>query len=72
MKWVQLAQVLQAVPLSYSVVRQSGSHRKLESANGYPPLNLAFHDKQTIPPGLVRSILTKGCGLDTETARSLL
>lgn len=59
-------------PLSYVVVRQRGSHRQLRSATGYPPLTFAFHDSATIPPGLVRKILTRDIGLSEEEARDLL
>jgi len=38
----------------------------------YPPLRLAFHKGADIPPGLVRSILTKGVGLTEENALQLL
>ena len=58
-------------PLSYEVVRQKGSHRRLRSPN-YPPLTFSFHDSATIPPGLVRKILTKDIGLSEEEARKLL
>jgi predicted RNA binding protein YcfA (HicA-like mRNA interferase family) len=71
-KGVKLLRVLTREPLSYAVVRQSGSHRQLWSAKGHPPLTFAFHDSATIPPGLVRKILTKDIGLSEEEAMDLL
>jgi len=52
-------------------VRQVGSHRRLQSPD-YPPLSFAFHDKATLPGGLVRKILTRDVGLADEEARELL
>jgi predicted RNA binding protein YcfA (HicA-like mRNA interferase family) len=70
----QMLAILQREPLAYEVVRQNGSHRRLESRNGYPPLGFSFHDRATIPPGLVRKILVQDVGLTedeaTEMARS--
>lgn len=68
----ELLRVLSREPLAYEVVRQRGSHRRLESRNGYPPLTFAFHDTATIAPGLVRKILTKDIGLGDDEARGLL
>lgn len=45
MKARALLRVLMREPLSYRIVRQRGSHRRLESAMGFPPLLFAFHDK---------------------------
>jgi predicted RNA binding protein YcfA (HicA-like mRNA interferase family) len=66
-----LLAVLYREPLGYRVVRQSGSHRRLE-APGLPPLTLAFHDRATIAPGLVRKILVDDVGLTEADARRLL
>ena len=66
-----LLAVLSREPLGYRVVRQSGSHRRLE-APGLPPLTLAFHDRATIAPGLVRKILVDDIGLTEDDARRLL
>ena len=52
-------------------MRQSGSHRRMESP-AYPPLTFAFHDKATIPAGLVRKILIRDVGLAEDEARKLL
>ena len=64
--------LLQRSPLSYRVDRQRGSHRKLISGNGYPPLLFSFHDGQEINPRVVRSILTKDVGLTEAGAREIV
>jgi predicted RNA binding protein YcfA (HicA-like mRNA interferase family) len=66
-----LLAVLKRKPLNYRVVAQNGSHRRLES-DGYPPLDFCWHDKQTLPGGLVRRILVKRVGLSEQQARKLL
>lgn len=71
MKARRLLAVLERQPLGYRVVRQAGSHRRLESSD-FPPLTFAFHDKATIPSGLVRKILVRDVGLVEEQARKLL
>jgi predicted RNA binding protein YcfA (HicA-like mRNA interferase family) len=71
MKAKDLLAVLQRKPLGYRVVRQSGSHRRLE-ADGRPSLLFAFHDGATCPPGLVRKILVREVGLAQDEALSLL
>jgi predicted RNA binding protein YcfA (HicA-like mRNA interferase family) len=71
MKAKQLLAVLERKPLSYRTTRQSGSHRRMQSAD-YPPLTFAFHDKATIPSGLVRKILVRDVGLAEDEARKLL
>jgi predicted RNA binding protein YcfA (HicA-like mRNA interferase family) len=63
--------ILMREPLCYAITRQRGSHRKLESRNGYPPLGFSFHDRATIPPGLVRKILVHDVGLTEEQATEL-
>jgi predicted RNA binding protein YcfA (HicA-like mRNA interferase family) len=68
MKARALRRVLAREPLRYERQRQSGSHTTLLSHAGYPPLYWAFHDGQTIPPGLVRKILTRDVGLSEEEA----
>ena len=67
----RLLAILLAKPLEYRIVRQSGSHRRLEAKN-YPPLTFSFHDNATIPSGQVRTILVKQIGLDADTARGLI
>jgi predicted RNA binding protein YcfA (HicA-like mRNA interferase family) len=71
LKAKRLLAVLEKKPLSYRVTRQSGSHRRME-APGRPPLTFAFHDKATIPAGLVRKILVRDIGLAEDEARKLL
>lgn len=71
LSWPQLRRVLERKPLSYSVTRQSGSHKTLESPR-YPRLWLAFHDDAEIPSGLVRKILMKDIGLSEQEALDLL
>jgi predicted RNA binding protein YcfA (HicA-like mRNA interferase family) len=68
----KLLKVLKKAPLSYRVVEQTGSHRKLESKNGYPPLNFAWHDGVEIPPGLVRRVLCHTIGLTEAEAKELI
>ncbi len=67
----KLLRVLQAEPLRYRVVRQSGSHRRLE-APGHPTITFAFHDNQTIRPSTVKDILCNQVGLPEKVARALL
>ena len=67
----RLLAILKRKPLGYRVTRQSSSHRRME-APGYPPLTFAFHDKATIPAGLVRKILVRDVGLAEDEARKLL
>jgi predicted RNA binding protein YcfA (HicA-like mRNA interferase family) len=68
MKARQLLAVLTRPPLRYRVVRQTGSHRRLRSAAGYPPLTFAWHDKATIAPGVVRDVLVEDVGLSLQEA----
>ncbi|MGN6371524.1 MAG: type II toxin-antitoxin system HicA family toxin [Solirubrobacteraceae bacterium] len=71
LKAPRLLSVLRRDPLGYEIVRQRGSHRKLE-AEGRPPLTFAFHDADTIPGGMVRKILVDQVGLDEDEARKLV
>ena len=71
MKARELLAVLTREPLSYEVVRQRGSHRRLK-APGRPSLTFAFHDGATIAPGLVRKILCRDVGLGEDEALKLL
>jgi len=71
MKAKRLLAVLEREPLNYRVSRQSGSHRRME-APGRPPLTFAFHDRATVPSGLVRKILVRDVGLAEDEARKLL
>lgn len=71
MKASALLAVLCREPLNYTIVRQKGSHRRLE-ASGHPPFTFAFHDRSTLSPGLVREVLVRYVGLDEDEARGLL
>ena len=68
----QVLALLGREPLAYRVSRQKGSHRLLESNNGYPPMRFWAHDGATLPPRAVREILTKKAGLSEEEAATLL
>lgn len=68
----ELLRALCREPLAYRITHSGGSHRRLTSDAGYPPLVFAFHDRQTIAPGLVRKVLCKDVGLDPETALGIL
>lgn len=72
LKSKELLRVLCREPLAYEVAHTGGSHRKLTSANGYPPLLFAFHDGQTLPRGLVRHILCRDVGLEPDEALRIL
>jgi predicted RNA binding protein YcfA (HicA-like mRNA interferase family) len=72
MKARQLLQILKREPLKYQILRQTGSHAKLRSPNGHKDLTFSFHDSQTIPPGLVKKILTNDVGLSIQEALELL
>lgn len=71
MKARRLLAILMREPLNYRVVRQTGSHRTLR-APGRPRVLFAAHDRDTIPPGLLRTILVRDVGLDERAARDLL
>lgn len=71
LKAKQLLRILARKPLGYSVVRQTGSHRKLE-AEGRPPINFAWHDRATVPSGAVKSLLVSKIGLTEEEAHDCL
>ena len=73
MKAKDFLALLMRKQLGYQVIRQSGtSHRIMESTNGFPRLVVSFHDRQTIPPGLVRKILMKDIGLTEKQCKDLL
>jgi predicted RNA binding protein YcfA (HicA-like mRNA interferase family) len=71
MKARELLAVLTREPLSYEIVRQRGSHRRLK-APGRPAITFAFHDSATVAPGLVRKILCRDVGLGEDEALKLL
>ena len=68
MKSSDLLHILAA--LGYMEDRRAGSHRRLK-ADGRPDLTFAFHDGQTVPPGLVRKILSKDVGLSEVEIREI-
>lgn len=71
LKAKKLLAVLQRSPLSYRVVRQKGSHRRLES-DGRPPVNFAWHDSATVPPSQVKKLLVSKIGMTEEEAHECL
>jgi predicted RNA binding protein YcfA (HicA-like mRNA interferase family) len=66
-----LLRVLTREPLGYRVVRQSGSHRRME-ATDRPPITFSFHDRQTIRPRTVKRVLCEQVGLSEDEALKLL
>ena len=72
MKARELRRALGRPPLGYrGDTSKGGSHIWLE-AEGRPRLRFAFHDRDTIPPGLVREILVKQVGLTEDEALDAL
>jgi predicted RNA binding protein YcfA (HicA-like mRNA interferase family) len=63
--------VLMREPLGYKIVRQRGSHRVLR-AEGRPELRFSYHDKATVPPGVIRKYLVNEVGLNSKEAHDLL
>ena len=72
MRASRLLAVLVREPLAYRVVRQRGSHRRLVSDRGYRPITYAFHDRVTLPPGVVRDVLVRQVGVDEASALELV
>lgn len=72
LKAPKLLAILMKEPLTYEIARQDGSHRRMKSRNGYPSLTFSWHDRATIPPGLVRKTLVKDVGLAEDEALKLL
>jgi predicted RNA binding protein YcfA (HicA-like mRNA interferase family) len=72
LKAKQFLAILKREPLKYVVVKQTGSHRKMESGNNYPKLTFSYHDGATVPPGVVRKYLVDRIGLTEEEAIGLL
>lgn len=68
----KLLSVLRRKPLQYRVTRVKGSHKRLVSPNGYPPLTFSWHDGATIPPGLVEKTLVTDVGLERSEALELI
>ncbi|MEE6273542.1 type II toxin-antitoxin system HicA family toxin [Georgenia sp. MJ206] len=71
MKAGELMRVLQRAPLGYEVVRQKGSHRVM-AAPDMPQILFSAHDGATLPPGLVRKMLTGDVGLSEDEALDLI
>lgn len=71
MKAKALLAILTRDPLGYRIARQRGSHRLLR-APGRPEVRFAWHDRHTLAPGEVRSVLTRYVGLDRRDALDLL
>jgi predicted RNA binding protein YcfA (HicA-like mRNA interferase family) len=71
LKAQQLLRVLLRKPLSYRIVAQSGSHRKLE-AEGRPTINFAWHDSATVRPSQVKKLLVTKIGLTEKEAHDSL
>ncbi|NTW41769.1 MAG: addiction module toxin, HicA family [Cellulomonadaceae bacterium] len=71
MKAQALQRLLEREPLGYAVARRKGSHKVLR-ASDYPQLLFSYHDGATVPPGVVRKILTQDIGLTDEQAWELL
>ncbi len=67
-----LFRVLTRAPLSYRVVRQTGSHRRLVSSTGYPTFSFAYHDGRTLPGFAVRKVLVRDVGLTEDKALAIL
>jgi predicted RNA binding protein YcfA (HicA-like mRNA interferase family) len=63
--------VLTREPLGYTVARQRGSHRTLEAPDR-PRLLWSYHDRATVPPGVIRKYLVKEIGLSESDALALL
>ena len=68
----RLLRILKRKPLCYRVVRQTGSHRWMESSAGYPPFVLSFHEGRDVPPRSVKKVLTKDVGLTPKEAKELI
>jgi predicted RNA binding protein YcfA (HicA-like mRNA interferase family) len=72
MKARRFLRILRRKPLEYRVVRQQGSHRSLESPNGYPDLRFSFHDNVELGPTIIRKILVNDVGLTEDEAAEIL
>lgn len=66
-----LQRVFERRPLLYVVTRQNGSHRELR-AQGRPNLRFSYHDRATVPPGVVKKYLVDIIGLSEADALDLL
>jgi predicted RNA binding protein YcfA (HicA-like mRNA interferase family) len=64
--------LLKRDPLGYKETARSGSHRKLESPNGYPDLRFSFHDKTEVGGTMIKEVLVGQVGLDESEALAIL
>jgi predicted RNA binding protein YcfA (HicA-like mRNA interferase family) len=71
MKAKRLLAILMREPLNYRVARQRGSHRTLK-APGRPTVRFAWHDREELSPGEVRTVLVRQVGLEEREALDLL
>jgi predicted RNA binding protein YcfA (HicA-like mRNA interferase family) len=73
LKTSELLRVLSRDPLNYQILRNrgKGSHRILR-APGRRDIIFGFHDGVTIPPGIVRKVLTINAGLSVTEALGLV
>ncbi len=58
--------------LGYRVARHAGTSHRWMVAEGRPRIRIAFHDRDTIGPRLVRNILVEQVGLTAEQALELI
>ena len=72
LKAKRMLALLEREPLGYDEKRRSGSHRRLQSSNGYPEIGFWAHDKDTLKGSVVREILVKQVGLTEREAQELL
>lgn len=68
----ELVKVLSGAPFHYKIERQRGSHRKLVSDQGYPPLFFSYHDGETVGDAVIRKYLVKTVGMDADEAIALV
>ena len=71
MKAKELIICLSRMPLKYKIIRQTGSHRTLRSAN-YPEIRISYHDTFEISGFKIRKILMEDIGLSEEMARKVI
>lgn len=72
MKGRKLLSILTGRVLRYRVVRQDGSHRRMESTAGYPPITFSSHEGDTVGPRLVEKVLMKDVGLTEADAKRVV
>jgi predicted RNA binding protein YcfA (HicA-like mRNA interferase family) len=54
--------------LGYRVTRRGGSSHRWLAAERRPTLLFAYHDRATVPPGIVRDMLVQQVGLTVDEA----